>query len=274
MLRIINKVLIYILLLSGAVTMLMPLAWMLSTSLKGLGDVFSFPPKWIPDPVVWRNYPDAWKAIPFGRFYFNSLYVAFMVTLGQLVTSVMAAYSFARLRFFGRDKIFFGYLATMMIPGSVTMIPVFILVRKLGWIDSYKALIIPGIFTAYGTFMLRQFFMSIPKDLEDAARIDGCSYPGILYRVIVPLSKPALATLTIFTFMGNWGNFLWPLIVTNSMEKRTLPIGLSVFQGLYATEWSLMMAGSLIVLLPVIIVFLIGQRFFVEGIKLSGFGGV
>jgi multiple sugar transport system permease protein len=246
---------------------------MLSTSLKEPGAVFTFPPQWIPKPVMWENYVRAWKAVPFGRFYLNSIFVAVCVTFGQVFTSSLAAYAFARLHFPGRDKLFLCYLATMMIPGSVTMIPVFILLKTIGWIDTYWALIVPGIFSAYGTFMLRQFFMGLPKDLEDAAKIDGCSLFGIYYRVILPLSLPALATLTTFTFMGSWNSFMWPLIVINSMEKKTLPIGLASFQGLYTTDWTLLMAGSIIVLLPVLIVFIFNQRFFVKGIQLGAVKG-
>lgn len=223
---------------------------------------------------VWENYIKAWHAVPFGRFYLNSIFVAVCVTAGQVFTSSLAAYAFARLKFPGRDKLFLAYLATMMIPGAVTMIPVFILLKLMGWIDTYRALIIPCMFTAYGTFMLRQFFMTLPTELEDAAKIDGCSLFGIYFRIILPLSKPALATLTTFTFMGSWGSFMWPLIVINSMEKKTLPIGLAAFQGLYTTDWTLLMAGSVMVMLPVIIVFVFNQRFFVEGIKLSGMGGM
>jgi len=161
----------------------------------------------------------------------------------------------------------------MMVPGAVTMIPVFILLRTLGWIDTYKAVILPGIFTAYGTFLLRQFFLTLPKDLEDAAKIDGCSYFGIFWRIILPLSKPALATLTTFTFMGSWLNFMWPLIVLNTHKLFTLPVGLSYFQSLHHTDWTLLMAGSLMMILPILIVFIINQRYFVEGIKLTGIKG-
>lgn len=253
--------------------MVVPLVWMASTALKTTAEIFAYPPRWIPDPIQWRNFADAWQAAPFRRYYLNSLLVALCVTAGQVTTSSLAAYAFARLQFPGRDKLFLGYLATLMIPGSVTMIPVFILVRLLGWVDSYKALILPGMFSAYGTFLLRQFFMSIPRDLEDAARIDGCGYFRTFISVILPLSGPGLATLTIFTFMGSWGSFMWPLVVTHSDEMRTLPVGLMVFQGAYTTEWHLLMAASLLVMLPVIVVFLINQRFFVDGIKMSGFGG-
>lgn len=369
---ILKKVITYIMLSLGGITMLIPFLWMISTSLKEPGDVFTYPPKWIPDyhyiekdgkkidvnvfskqyrlqilegrhqneirilyedavfirnyswwnflrknyfikdndgkaqvkilsciqkvkiaegphkgeiltldgkevkrgiRLIWQNYAKAWRAIPFGKFYLNSIFVAICVTIGQVFTSSLAAYAFARLRFPGRDKLFFGYIATMMIPYSVTMIPVFILMKVMGWRDTYQALIIPAMFSAYGTFMLRQFFMTLPSDLEDAAKIDGCSFLGIYRRIIIPLSKPALATLTTFTFMGNWGAFLWPLIIIDSPEKKTLPIGLAYFQNLYTTDWTLLMAGSVMALLPIIIVFVFNQRFFVEGIKLGAIKG-
>jgi len=264
-------------LILGALTMVGPFLWMLTTSLKEPSQVFSFSKnwweEWIPTSFVWQNYMKPWKVVPFARFYFNSIFVAIMVTLAQVGTSAMAAYPFARLTFPGRDKIFFGYLATMMVPGAVTMIPVFILLRYLGWVDSYKALILPAAFTAYGTFMLRQFFLTLPKDLEDAAKIDGCSYLGIFWRIILPLSKPALATLTTFTFMGTWMNFMWPLIVLNTHEKFTLPVGLAYFQSLHHTDWTLLMAASMLMIIPILLVFIFNQRFFVEGIKLTGIKG-
>ncbi|MBU1037510.1 MAG: carbohydrate ABC transporter permease [Candidatus Omnitrophica bacterium] len=274
-----NKSAIYAFLIIGGVTMVIPFIWMLSTSLKPYSSVFIFNVgdiQWFPSPVYWKNYIDVWKVVPFARFYANSIFIVICVTLGQVVTSAGAAYAFSRLKFPGRDKIFFAYLATMMIPGSVTMIPVFALMRAFGWIDTYKALIIPAIFSAYGTFLLRQFFMTIPRDLEDAAKIDGCSLWGIFWRVIMPLSHTAIATLTIFVSLGNWVSFMWPLLVTNSIEKRTLPVGLAYFQELYQyaqPDWGLLMAGSLITMVPIIIIFLFNQRFFVEGIKLTGMKG-
>lgn len=256
----------------GALTMVLPFLWMLSTALKESSNVFSFPPQWIPDPIRWENFQDAWTALPisFSRFYLNSALVSTTVTLGQVLTSSLAAFAFARLRFPGRDKIFFLYLSTLMIPGVVTMIPNFILLNLLGLKNTYTGLILPAIFTAYGTFMLRQFFMTLPRDLEDAARIDGCSFFGIYWRVTLPLSKPALATLTTFTFIGVWKDFLWPLIIIDSPRKMTLPIALSHFQGIYTTDWTLLMAASLFVMAPLVIVFLLGQRYFVEGISLTG----
>lgn len=267
------KIFSYVLLSLIGIAMLMPFIWMVSTSLKEPADVFTYPPQWIPDPVVFKNYPDAWNAVPFGRFFINSILVSVSVTFGQLFTASFAAYAFARLNFPGRDKLFLAYLATMMIPGQVTMIPVFILIKKLGWIDTYQALILPGMFTAYGTFMLRQFFLTIPKELEEAAIVDGCSHFGIYWRIILPLSKPALATLGTFIFLGSWNDFMWPLIVTSSMEMKTLPIGLASFQGLYTTDWTLLMAASMIVLAPVLIVYIFNQRFFVKGIVLTGIKG-
>ena len=270
------KTVTYIVLGLIGITMILPFLWMLSTSLKEAQAIYTFPPKWIPDPVIVTSYLKVWKIVPFARFYLNSIFVALCVTVGQVMTSAFAAYAFSRLRFPGRDKLFFGYLATMMIPYSVILVPVYILMVSFRWIDTYKALIIPAMFTAYGTFMLRQFFMTIPRDLEDAARIDGCSLFGIFWKIILPLSKPALATLTMFTFMASWNNFMWPLLVTDSVEKKTLPVGLAYFQEVYQytqPDWSLLMAGSLLAILPVIIVFIFTQRFFVEGIKLSGIKG-
>jgi multiple sugar transport system permease protein len=249
--------------------------------------------------VRWENYPEAWSAYPFlsfGRAYVNSLLVAGLVTLGQVVTCALAAYAFARLRFPGRDLLFLGYLATMMVPGAVTMIPTFVLLKNLpdvlDWafhtdyfarrfvlggtlvgVDSYFALIAPRCFSAYGTFMLRQYFLSVPRELEEAAYLDGCSSLGVLRHVVLPLSKPALATLAIFTFMWAWGDFFWPLIVTRSDAIKTLPLLLQTFQGNYGARWNLLMAASVMGLLPMLVVFLIGQRHFIEGIKLGAVKG-
>lgn len=269
----VRRVLVYSLIILGGVTMMVPFVWMVSTSLKEPAAVFRIPLQWLPRPLAWQSYVDIWRVVPFGRFFLNSVFVAICVTVGHVLTSAWAAYAFARLRFPGRDRLFFAYVATMMIPGSVTMIPVFILMKWFGWIDSYRALIIPGVFSAYGTFLLRQFFLSIPKDFEDAAKIDGASSWRIFWQIIMPLSKPALATLTLFTFMGNWGSFMWPLLVIDSVEKKTLPIGLTYFQELYqyaSPNWPLLMAGSVVSMVPMIFLFLSNQRFFLEGIRLTG----
>ena len=275
--RKLQRLVLFLVLLVGAVSMAAPFFWMISTSLQEQGQVFAsnkaWWQEWLPTSFVWQNYLKVWAVVPFARFYLNSIIVSICITVGQVATSAMAAYAFARLNFPGRDKLFFGYLATMMIPGAVTMIPVFILLRNLGWIDSYKAMILPGIFSAYGTFMLRQFFLTLPKDLEDAAKIDGCSYRRIFWHIILPLSKPALATLSTFTFMGSWMNLMWPLIVVNTNTKYTLPVGLAYFQGVHGTDWELLMAASMMMILPILLVFLFNQRFFVEGIKLEGIKG-
>lgn len=267
---IIKKLVWYFILTAGAITMLIPFFWMISTSLKDIASVFTYPPRWIPKPVLWRNYVDVCKAFPFFRFYLNSIFVAVVQTIGVLLTSSLAAYAFARLSFPGRDKIFLLYLSTMMIPGAVVMIPTFILMRIIHWVDTYKALIIPGLFSVYGTFMLRQFFLSLPSALEEAAKIDGCNKLGIYRHVIIPLSKPALATLATMTFIGSWNNFMWPLIMIDSLNKKTLPIGLASFQGVYSTHWPLLMAATVMTMIPSIIIFAFTQRYFIEGIKLSG----
>jgi multiple sugar transport system permease protein len=222
---------------------------------------------------ILNNFRLVLRSIPFSRYYVNTLLIAFAVTLGQVATSAFAAYAFARLDFPGRDKIFYGYLATMMIPGAVTMIPRFVMVKWFGWFDTLYALIIPGLSTTYGTFLLRQFFKTLPRDLEDAARIDGCSLFGIFWRIILPLSKPALITLTVISFMGAWQMFLWPLIVTKSQEYWTLQIGLAYMGGRggeMGSQYNLIMAGALIVLIPQVIIFMAAQKFFQRGIVLSG----
>lgn len=254
-------------------TMIVPFVWMVSTALKNLGETRLFELDWLPHPVRWTNFVEVFRRVPYGRFYLNSIFIATYVTTGLVFTSSLAAYSFARLNFPLRDKLFMAYLATMMIPGAVTSIPVFVLMCKIGWVDSYKAIIVPGIFSAWGTFMLRQFFMTLPVDLEDAAKIDGCSLFGIFVRITLPLSKPALATLTIFTFMGSWQNFMWPLIILNDPNKMPLPVGLQFFNASEAPDPNVLMAATMLMIVPVLIVFLLGQRYFVEGIQLGAIKG-
>ena len=268
-----GRLLLHVLLIIGSFFMLAPLAWMLSTSLKEPGDIFIYPPQWIPQPVRWQNYVETVSVMPFGRFYYNSTVQAVAVTALQLLTSSLAAFAFARLRFAGRDLLFLLYLATMMIPFPVTMIPNFIVIRFLGWIDTFKALILPPSFSAFSTFLMRQYFLSLPLELDDAARVDGASSFRIWWQILMPLSGPALATLAIFTFLGQWNNFIWPLIVTNSEEMRTLPVGLATFQSQYSIQWHLLMAGSVISLVPILVIYIIGQKWFVRGITLTGMGG-
>ncbi|UCC61434.1 MAG: carbohydrate ABC transporter permease [Anaerolineae bacterium] len=264
---------LHALLIGGSLFMLLPFMWMLSTSLKEPREIFAYPPIWIPTHLAWQNYTNAVSAMPFGRFYLNSFVVALSATGLQILTSSLAAFAFARLRFRGREALFLLYLATLMIPFQVTMIPNFIVVRFLGWYDSYQALILPTAFSAFSTFLLRQYFRGIPIELDEAARMDGASSWRIWWQVVMPLSGPALAALTVFVFLGSWNDFLWPLVITSSLEMRTLPVGLSAFQGQYNVQWHLLMAGAVIALIPVLIVYVAAQRRFVQGITLSGLAG-
>jgi multiple sugar transport system permease protein len=221
----------------------------------------------------WDNYSRVILEMNFARAFLNSLIVTSTVTIGLVFTSSLAAYAFARMEFFGRDHIFMGYLATMMVPTAVTMVPVFILLRALGWVNTYWALIVPPMFSAYGVFMLRQFFLGIPKELEEAAMIDGCSRFGLYWRIIIPLSRSGLAALAILTFMGSWRSFMWPLIATNTPDMFTLPVALSQFQEMFGIRWTLLMTGSIIMIVPMLVAFIIGQRFFIEGIQLGAVKG-
>ncbi|NIM04632.1 MAG: ABC transporter permease subunit [Armatimonadetes bacterium] len=253
--------------------MVIPFLWMISTSLKRPREIYVWPPTLLPQEIFWSNYLKSWSAAPFGRFYLNSLFVALSVTGGQLITCTFAAYAFARLNFRGRDTIFLIFLATLMIPAQVAIIGLFQIINWIGWVDSYYALIVPGVASAFGTFLLRQFFLTLPTELEDAARIDGCGRLGIIRHVIVPLSVPALATLGIFTFMGVWNDFMWPLVVMNSQEHFTVQLGLAIFRDARSTEWNLLMAGTVTATLPILIVFFFAQRYFIRGIALTGLKG-
>lgn len=268
--RISKKIFLHLVIYSLALIVIAPFIWMVLTSFKDMGEIYVYPPKWLPEKFNFDNYVKAFTAAPFGRYYFNSLFVAFAVTLGQLITCSMAAFAFARLRFRGRDILFYVFLATMMIPYNVTMIPSFMVLYWLGWIDTYYALIVPGLASAFGTFLLRQFFMTIPRELEEAAFIDGASRFQVLRKIIVPLAKPALATLAIFTFMGVFNDFIWALIVINSEQMQTVQLGLAIFRDRYLTEWDLLMAGSVTAVLPILIVFFFAQKYFIKGITLSG----
>lgn len=257
----------------GAVTMLFPFLWTVSTSLKQLNEVFVFPPTFFGEKIHWENYFRISDRFPFEVYFMNSLKITVIVVIAQLITSSMAGFVFARLRFRGRDLIFGLYLATMMIPAHVTIIPNFIVMRTYGLVDTHWSLILPALVSVFGTFLMRQFFLAIPTALEDAAKIDGCTPFGTYWRVFVPLSKPAMATLGVFVFMGIWNDFLGPLIFINSQLKMTLPLGLASMQGLYSTDWPVLMAGTIITLIPVIVVFLLAQDFFIRGVTLSGLKG-
>lgn len=272
---------------AGAVLWALPFVWLLSTSLKTPGQIFVMPPRWIPDPPQWSNYAAMWHAfevrtrllgfIPVEAglvvAFANSLAVTLAVTAGQLLTCSMAGFALARLRFPGRDQLFLGYVATLMIPAQVLMIPIFILLRALGLLDSYAALVVPALTSAYGTFLLRQFFLGVPRQLLDAATLDGAG-PWRVYRhVALPLARPALATLATLTFLNTWNDFLWPLIVIHSPEKMTLPLMLNLFRGLYSTEWTTLLPATVVVLVPVVLVYLLNQRFITRGFVMSGLKG-
>lgn len=283
-----KRTLLWLALLACGITMVYPLLWMVGTSVKttdpalllaegSRSSIFPSGGNLLENlfPVVWHweNYVQVFREVPYARYFLNSVFVAGTVTLGQVVTCSMAAFAFSRFEFKGRDALFFGYLATLMVPVTVTLIPTFILLSFLGLIDTYFALIVPGMFSAYGTFMLRQFFMGIPRDLEEAAAIDGCGPFRIFWNVILPLSGSALATLAIFCFLGNWQNLLGPLVKINRDELKPLPLGLLNFVDLNSANWPLLMAASLISILPLIALFLVGQKFFVSGVRLGGVKG-
>lgn len=267
------RIILYVILIFGGLTMILPFVWMISTSLKELNEVFLFPPSLFGKKIIWQNYLRISDRFPFETFFLNSLKISIFVVLAQLFTSSMAGFAFARLRFPFKDTIFALYLATLIVPFHVLLVPTFLLMRELGWVDSHLSLIIPNLVSAFGTFLMRQFFLTIPKDLEDAARIDGCTPFGIYFRIFLPLSKPALATLGIFTLMGSWNDFIRPLVFINSISKMTLPLGLSAMQGLYSTNWPVLMAATVVSLLPILIAFFLAQEYFVRGVTLSGLKG-
>lgn len=270
LLNISRSLLKHIVIYALAFITLAPFIWMILTSLKDMSEIFVYPPQWLPSEFRFDNYRKAFEAAPFGRYYFNSIFVAVTVTVGQLITCSMAAFAFARLQFKGRNLLFYLFLGTMMIPYNVTMIPSFLVLYWLGWIDTYYALIVPGLASAFGTFLLRQFFITIPKELEEAAYIDGATKLQVLRKIIVPLAKPALATLAVFTFMGVFNDFIWALIVLNSEDMQTVQLGLAIFRDRYLTQWDLLMAGSVTAVLPILIVFFFAQKYFIQGITLSG----
>jgi multiple sugar transport system permease protein len=270
----VSTLLLHVILIIGAFVMAMPFLWMILSALKDLSQIFIVPPKWIPDPWVWGNFKQSLTALPFGRAYFNSFYINIIVVTSQIITCSMAAYAFAKIRFPFREPLFVLFLATMMVPGQVTIIPLYLMMKNIGWLDTHLSIIVPSsLFNAFGVFLLRQFFRSIPKEMEEAAIVDGANRWTIYTRIMLPLIKPALAALGIFTFLGMWNNFFYPLIFLNSTEKFTVPLLLNLFRGIYVTDWTLMMAGSAIAIIPVLIVYIIGQRYIIEGVTLSGIKG-
>lgn len=267
----------YVALIVMAALMVVPFEWMVVTSLKPSGTEFAYPPELWPKRVDWSNYTRIFTLVPFALYFVNTIFVTTCIVVGQLIIGSLAAYSFARLHFIGRDVIFLLYLATMMIPFQIILIPLYLMVFRFGWINTYWGLIIPGLSSAFGIFLLRQSFLGIPRELQDAARMDGASEWRIYWQVMLPLVGPALATLGVFAFMGSWTDLIWPLLIARDKELRTLELGLAYFNASTSAfkqpNWPLVMAASVTVMLPVLIVYIFTQRYFVAGISLSGLKG-
>ncbi len=260
----------WVLALGLALTMLVPFLYMVSTALMDELEVFAYPPPILPASPRWANFPEALTALPFDRFFVVSVISSAAVVLATLLTSATAAYAFARLEFPGRDRVFLLYLATLMVPAIVLLIPRFLLVNAFGWIDTFRGLIVTEAVQVWGIFLLRQYMLSVPRELEDAARIDGAGEWTVFTRIALPLASPALATVALFVFVDQWKSFLWPLIVTRPMDMRPIEVGISRFAGLYTSNWPFQMAAAVVAILPILILFLFAQRYFIRGIQLTG----
>ena len=267
--------LLTLLALAGGLLMVTPFAWALGTSLKAGGALTELPPRLVPAEPTLNAYREVVSRFPFARVFLNSALVAVTTTVGQLAICSMAGYAFARFRFPGRDALFAVYIATLMVPFAVVVTPLFIIVTRLGWGDTYAGLIVPGLFSAFGTFFMRQFFLSIPRELEEAATIDGAGTVATFFRIVVPMTGPALATLGVLSFMGSWNSFLWPLLIIDDRNLMTLPVALSTLQGMYPgqTQWNVVMAGTVMATVPTVLVFLLAQRWVIEGVAASGVKG-
>lgn len=265
-----HRTCLYIFLTLGALSMFVPFLWMISTSLKPTNEVFTLPPTLIGSRLEFENYVRLFERFPFFQYLFNSFRVTFSVVILQLFTSCMAGYVFARIKFRGVEKLFLLYLATMMVPFQVTVIPNFIMMKTYRLVDTHWSLILPAVVSAYGTFLLRQFFVTVPLALEDSAKIDGCNHFQIFSKIMLPMAKPTITTLLIFIFMGVWNDFFNPFIYINTDSLKTLPLGIATMQGMYMTDWPVLMAGAFLSMIPVLIAFIIGQDQFVKGVMLSG----
>ncbi|MFD7156000.1 carbohydrate ABC transporter permease [Kribbella sp. NPDC059898] len=270
----VRRVVSHVLLVAVAIVFLGPLVYAVSTSLKPADEVFTPVPHLFGSQIRWQNYADAFTFAPFGKYFLNSLFVAVTGTLVVVCASSMSAYAFARLKFRGREQLFVLFLGTLMVPQEVLIVPMYWLMQSLGWVDSYWALILPWAFTAFGTFLLRQFFLTVPAEIEEAARVDGCGPFRSFLRIMLPLARPAIAVLTVFTFISFWGSFLWPLIIINSVEdKGTVPLGLAQFVGQQGTQWNLMMAASVMAMVPTVLLVVLLQKHLVRGLLVTGLGG-
>jgi multiple sugar transport system permease protein len=270
----VGRIVRYLLLVAGGLFMLMPFVWMLSSSLKDQGAIFAYPPTLIPAAPRWENFREILDVVPFGRYFGNSTLIAVLSVIGQLLSCSMAAFAWARIPFAGRELFFMTLMAALIIPPQVTLVPLFIMMNQVGWIDTYYPLILPfWLGGAFGTFLLRQFFLGIPRDLEDAAKLDGAGPWRIYWSIYLPLCKPALATVAIFTFLLQWNELLRPLIFLSSPDKLPLTVGLAALRSQYSTSWNLIMAGALISIIPMLILFVFAQRYFVRGVAASGLKG-
>ncbi|RKY59886.1 MAG: carbohydrate ABC transporter permease [Candidatus Neomarinimicrobiota bacterium] len=273
--KILNKIITYTFLVGVAAILILPFLWIISTSLKGNESIFAIPPQWIPDKIHWDNYTNVFEKMPFFTYLRNSIFVSGMTIIGTLLSSSLVAYAFACLKWPGRNGVFIFVLATMMLPMQVTMIPLFVLFKNFGWLNTFKPLIVPAFFGggAFNIFLLRHFFLTIPGELFDAARIDGCSEWRIYWNIVLPLAKPALATVAILTFMMTWNDFFGPLIYLSDKLKGTLALGLAMFVGQHQTEWGMLMAASVMMMIPMIVLFFLFQKYFIKGFMMSGIKG-
>ena len=263
----------YTILVLGAAFILLPFLWMISTSLKPDNEVLLMPPKWIPSALQWKNYVDAFKAVPFFTYLKNSIVVTVAITSCELITTILAAFAFAQLEFKGKNLLFMLLVATMMVPGEILTIPNFVTLARLGWIDSYKAMVAPWATSVFSIFLLRQQFASIPQSYYKAARMDGCSDLRYLFTVMVPMSRPTIVSVALLKIINSWNSYLWPLISTNSREKRTLPVGLAYFSTEAGTDYNTLMAFSLMIITPTILVYLFTQKYIIQGVSKTGLKG-
>ena len=269
-----GHLILHIVLLGVCLISIFPFIWMISSSLKDSELIFSFPPQMIPNPVTWQNYPEAWKATAMGRAMINSLFIAVVTTGGGCLVSSLVAYGFAKIDFKFKTALFMVVLSTMMIPYQVTLIPLFIIFKHLGWINTYNPLIVPSLFgTAANVFMMRQYMLKIPNDFRDSGFIDGCGHFRIWFKIILPMCVPTLVSLGVLTFMGHWNNYLGPLIYLSSRVKMTVPLVLRSYKGSYSTQWHLLMAASCIALAPVVLLYIVSQKFIISGIMMGGIKG-
>ena len=265
--------LLFVILMIIGLTMLVPFFWTLSSSFKYDREIFEYPIKWIPEVFRWSNYQEVWTRVNFLTYYLNTIKLSIIVTVGQVVTCSLAAYSFAKMDYPGRDKIFLCYLATMMVPWHAIVIPQFIIIKNMGFYDSHWSIILMNLFSAFGVFLLRQFMLGIPMELSEAARIDGCGELKIYSQIIMPMCKPGLATLVVFTFNFMWNDYMGPMIYLNTDKLKTIQIGLAAFRTEYGAEYGLIMAGTVCSLLPMVLIYCVAQKYLIEGIAFSGLKG-